>query len=372
MKRIYLLTITFLLIAAPALQAQETKGTRTWSAEEIARFKQVKVTTVPRTAGGKVTNGQVDLETLRQAVASPLQGEPSPALNAEDITGTAVTLENFRGKYVLIDVWATWCGPCRAEIPSLKAMEEELAGRDIAFVSISVDENKEAWSKMVKDDDMTGYQLWIGQNHEFSSAYGINGIPRFILLDKEGNIINGNINRRPSGRDLLPTLEALLDGTIDHPTAIDYLKNGFPRESMVGKPSPAFAYPDIDGRELSLPDLRGKYVMVDLWATWCGFCVQEIPHMKTLEQKMHGRNIAFVSISVDADKAKWEAYVKEQQMTGTQLYAGDDKSFTAPYDVNGIPRFILIDREGNVLDPNMKLRPSNPDLLPFLEQLDGI
>jgi phosphoribosylanthranilate isomerase len=100
--------------------------------------------------------------------------------------------------------------------------------------------------------------------------------------------------------------------------------------------------------------------------------VQEIPHLKALEEKMAGRNIAFVSISVDSDKSVWEKYAREKQLTGIQLHAGDDKSFTAPFEINGIPRFILIDKQGNVLDPQMKLRPSNPDLLPFLETLEGI
>jgi thiol-disulfide isomerase/thioredoxin len=316
--------------------------------------------------------GQFDLEKVRQGVVGPRPGDPSPAIAAENVNGQAVTLADFRGKYVLIDVWATWCAPCRAEIPSLKAMEEKFAGKDLAFVSLSVDADKEAWRKMVNDDHMTGAQLWIGQKNDFSTAYLINAIPRFILLDKEGNILNGNVTRRPSGPDLLPTLEALLDGKIDEATAMAYLKAGFPRESMVGKPSPDFRYPDIDGKEIALPDFRGKYVMVDLWATWCGFCIQEIPHLQALEEKMHGKNIAFVSISTDADKSKWEAYVKEKQLTGIQIYAGEDKSFTTPFDVNGIPRFILIDKQGNVLDPYMKLRPSNPELSPFLESLEGI
>ncbi|MDR2130359.1 MAG: TlpA family protein disulfide reductase [Odoribacteraceae bacterium] len=378
MKAIYLAVI--ILLMAPAMQAQqETNDPKTWSAERIARAKQVKFTTISLSAEEQEiarkqlgATGTINIEKIKQGIAGPQHGDVSPALVAEDIDGQTVTLDRFAGRYVLIDVWATWCSPCRAEIPFLQAMEERFKEKDIAFVSVSVDADKEKWSDMVKNDHMTGTQLWIGQGSAFADAYAINAIPRFILLDKEGKIISSYILRRPSGLDLAPTLEALLDGKIDQTTAIAYLKNGFPRESMVGKPSPAFHYPDATGRTVDLADFRGQYVLVDLWATWCGFCIQEIPHLKALEEKMAGRAIAFVSISVDTDKAAWERYLQEHQLTGVQLYAGADKSFTGPYDVAGIPRFILLDREGNILDPNMKLRPSNPELYPFLEKLDGM
>jgi thiol-disulfide isomerase/thioredoxin len=251
-------------------------------------------------------------------------------------------------------------------------MQEALAGKPIALVSISIDADRDKWANAVRDEHLTGHQLWIGDKSEFSTAYSINAIPRFILLDKNGKIMSPSFNRRPSGPDLLPTLEALLDGSINESTAITYLKTGFPRESLIGKPSPDFRYPDASGKEHALADFRGKYVMVDLWATWCGFCVQEFPHMKTLEEKMRGRAIAFVSISVDADKAAWHKYLEEHDLSGVQLYAGEDKSFSAPFDINGIPRFILIAPDGTVIDPNLALRPSNPNLIPYLETLDGI
>jgi thiol-disulfide isomerase/thioredoxin len=142
--------------------------------------------------------------------------------------------------------------------------------------------------------------------------------------------------------------------------------------AVKGKPSPDFRYPDINGKEYALSDFHSKYVLIDLWTTWCGFCLLEIPDLAALEEKMHGKNIVFVSISLDADKEKWEKYVKDQQLTGLQLYAGNDRSFIDPYEVKSIPRFILIDRQGNVLDPRMDLRPSSPGLHPFLEALEGI
>lgn len=127
------------------------------------------------------------------------KGKVSPLFNILNINGEKVTLESLKGKIVYIDIWATWCGPCRGEIPHLAKLEEEFHSKDIAFVSISVDKNKKAWEEMVMKDKLGGIQLHAGENCSFVKDYMVNGIPRFILLDKEGRILNSNADR-PSGK----------------------------------------------------------------------------------------------------------------------------------------------------------------------------
>ena len=127
-------------------------------------------------------------------------GMPSPIFSCPDINGTTVTLQSLRGKLVYIDVWATWCGPCRGELPHLEKLEESYAGKDIHFVSISCDQNKAAWEKMVKEKNMKGIQLYGGSKMQFMDDYLINGIPRFILLDREGRIVKADAPR-PSNPD---------------------------------------------------------------------------------------------------------------------------------------------------------------------------
>lgn len=137
-------------------------------------------------------------------------------------------------------------------------------------------------------------------------------------------------------------------------------------------PAPDFAFPDINGKTVSLRQLRGKYVYIDVWATWCGPCKGEIPHLGKLEAALHGKNIRFVSISVDKqkDKMAWQKFVKEKHLQGIQLMVNKDtdEPFTRKLNINSIPRFILIDPDGKLVDANA-LRPSNPDLKKQLEQL---
>lgn len=123
-------------------------------------------------------------------------GNPSAAsFSYPDINGKTVSLADLKGKYIYIDVWATWCGPCRGELPALKELEEKYAGKDIHFVSLSCDKNKKAWENMVTKDQLKGIQLHMGTDRTFMDAYLINGIPRFILLDRDGKIISANMTR---------------------------------------------------------------------------------------------------------------------------------------------------------------------------------
>lgn len=155
---------------------------------------------------------------------------------------------------------------------------------------------------------------------------------------------------------------------------VTYFDNAYAQNQIMGKgkPSPKFKdYINIKGGKKSLEDYRGKYVYIDVWATWCGPCIQQIPFLQTLEKEYHNKNIAFISISTDesqrsggsweAAEKKWRDFVKKRNMSGVQLWSGQDFSFQQAYQINGIPRFILIDPKGNIVDANAP-RPSEERL----------
>jgi thiol-disulfide isomerase/thioredoxin len=141
---------------------------------------------------------------------------------------------------------------------------------------------------------------------------------------------------------------------------------------MNNLPSPSFNYLNYAGGTTKLEDLKGKYVYIDVWATWCGPCRQEIPFLKKVEEKYHGKNIAFVSISIDKlkDQEKWKTMVKEKELGGVQLFADNDwnSKFVQDYKITGIPRFILIDPNG-IIVKSSAARPSSEDLVKELDVL---
>jgi thiol-disulfide isomerase/thioredoxin len=146
----------------------------------------------------------------QKAAAQKMNGVASPGFNFENYKGGVTKLEDFKGKYVYIDVWATWCGPCRQEIPFLQKVEDKYHGKNIVFTSISIDTAKdhEKWKKMVGDKTLGGVQLFADKDwkSDFIQAYGINSIPRFILIDPKGNVVDADA-KRPSD----PALQAQLD-----------------------------------------------------------------------------------------------------------------------------------------------------------------
>lgn len=140
----------------------------------------------------------------------------------------------------------------------------------------------------------------------------------------------------------------------------------------IGDTSPEFSYEKIDGKIVNLSDLRGNYVYIDVWATWCAPCIKQIPYLKQLEERYHGKNIVFVSISVDKEEVKsnWKKMVSDKQLGGLQLFADKsfDSAFMNAYAVNSIPRFILIGPEGKVVNPEAP-RPSFEKTKALLDDL---
>lgn len=139
-------------------------------------------------------------------------GSPSPKFsNYENFNGGTTSLDDFKGKVTYIDIWATWCLPCRGEIPALKELEKKFHGKDVAFVSISIDQNKDEWKEFVKSEDLKGVQLFAENAFEsqFIQDYGIRQIPTFIIIDKEGKIVNADAPR-PSSNEITGLLEGLL------------------------------------------------------------------------------------------------------------------------------------------------------------------
>lgn len=131
-----------------------------------------------------------------------------------------------------------------------------------------------------------------------------------------------------------------------------------------------FSFPDNNGKTVKFADLKGKVVLIDVWATWCGPCKAEIPHLKKLEKEMHGTDVQVVSISVDEekDKAKWLKMIKDEQLGGLQLFASGWGDFAKYYKITGIPRFMVFDKQGKVVTIDSP-RPSSPELKQLLEKV---
>lgn len=127
-------------------------------------------------------------------------GKPAIDFTYPGLDGKNVSLSDFKGKVVIVDVWATWCQPCLKEVPHMKKLEEEFHGRkDIVFLAVSVDKesDKAKWEKMIAAEKLPGLHLFANGFSEIAKSYDISSIPRFMVFDKKGNIVSTN-SPRPS------------------------------------------------------------------------------------------------------------------------------------------------------------------------------
>lgn len=149
----------------------------------------------------------------------------------------------------------------------------------------------------------------------------------------------------------------------------DYLRFS---KLKAGTPSPEFYnYLNAGGGKKSLKDFRGKFIYIDIWATWCGNCWRELPYLKKWEKDYEGKNIIFLSLSWDRLESEWRDAIKKYNMGGIQLLANREDGFFKQFAVNGIPRYIFLDPEGRIIDYNAPM-PSEKESLHSLFKNVGL
>jgi thiol-disulfide isomerase/thioredoxin len=150
-------------------------------------------------------------------------GAPPHALTGSDLNGKPVSLEDYKGKVLLIDFWATWCGPCREEMPNVVKAYKKYYDQGFDIIGISLDETKNAVTSYIKANDMPWRQIYDGKNFKTENAvrYKVAGIPLTVLVGKDGKIAAVNARGRKLDAAIAAALAKPADGTTSEPTAPD-------------------------------------------------------------------------------------------------------------------------------------------------------
>lgn len=162
----------------------------------------------------QLTEIKAKFDDIAVKFASLKRGTPAPEISGVDINGKPYKLSDLKGNVVVVDFWFSGCVPCKAEMPVMEKLAEEMKDQKIKFISVSLDSGPqltEAWKGLVKDkgDETLNLNLPLGYKSPEAKNYLIRGVPRIIVIDKEGKLVDSNA-KRPSD----PKLKALLDSLL--------------------------------------------------------------------------------------------------------------------------------------------------------------
>ena len=170
------------------------------------------------------------------------------------------------------------------------------------------------------------------------------------MLRREGDevLVNQIINRLESKNPNYPPLVSYKKALIEAKAQKERLAEG--------KVAPAFSFPTPDGKSTFGPqDFKGKILVLDFWASWCGPCRQEIPNLKKDYEEFSDKGVAFLSVSIDGKDADWRRAMKEENMPWDQVLApGSGKDVMKQYQFSGIPYILVIDENGNIIGKNLR------------------
>jgi len=144
-------------------------------------------------------------------------GRPALGFTAEDLSGNTISLSDYRGKVVLLDFWATWCGPCLSELPNVKRVYKKYRDEDFVVIGISLDSNREQFETFILKQGIEWPQIFDGKgwDNEVSQLYNIFSIPSTFLVDRDGIIRYTNL----TGPNLERSVKALLRAPASENTA---------------------------------------------------------------------------------------------------------------------------------------------------------
>ena len=318
-------------------------------------------------------NGELPQPPGMRMNPSQFIGKPAPDFQVSDLKGEEVSLEKYRGQVVLLDFWATWCGPCIAEMPKVKRIHEKYKDQNFQIIGVSLDRSMKPLADYIEKEELGWINYW-DSSRQVSNMYKVQAIPSTFLIDGEGTVRKTNLRGSALEGAVAKLVKenlakpAELPAKTPKPNSIPATKIIKPNTTSqqdelpepprtgisgwVGKPAPDFQVTDLKGEELSLKNLRGQVVLLDFWATWCGPCIVEMPKVKRTYKKYKDQNFQIIGVSLDRSMEPLEVYIQKEGLAWLH-YWDKSREVSNLYGVRGIPSTFLIDGKGIIREANL-------------------
>ncbi len=230
------------------------------------------------------------------------------------------------------------------DLTTLQSITNPIQQEYLTLVNTS-DSVSEAQSKEIMD-------RYDGAIKKFVADHPNSPVVPFAILDLSGDdfkVIYDNLTPEAKKSILMPYAESYNKQVEDmqQDRASEEARKAEIASGTI--PAPNFTLPDLDGKKVSLSDFRGKWVVLDFWGSWCGWCVKGFPALKEAYNK-YGNKIVVIGIDCNESEADWRNGVKEHQLPWLNVYNGNDKALYEAYNIQGFPTKAIVNPEGMLVD----------------------
>ncbi len=318
------------------------------------------------------------------------QAPTPPAFTAPTLDGRTVSLDEYKGRVPLLDFWATWCGPCIAELPNVKRVYEKHHDEGFDILSVSLDRDRSSLSRFVDREGLDWTHVYNGDarpGEDPASLYGVRAIPTMILIGRDGKVAAANVRGRRLEAEVAKALNAA-DGASEVGETNEDLDRVIGRTrgpvrnpdlGILDEPAPTWRVDQWfnlpQGAEaIDLADYRGKIVYLYGFQSWCPGChAHGFPTLQELIKRFDGDDdVAFVAVQTTFEGFGTNTPEKAGQTAeryGPVIPVGHSGSVNTPaplmrdYRGGGTPWTVIIDRDGVVRFNDFHMTPDEAERL---------